>query len=120
MKVVLAAFALSTALIPSSASSRRCKLDWKMAVRGAVHRPARWLCLHHAIRLEPQRRKRHPSASRAWIDYPGHIWVNRTNEGAIYSPDDLTPLQFDRGHAFRSTLRNYRPAPPREAADSSG
>jgi hypothetical protein len=34
--------------------------------------------------------------SRAWIDYPGHIWVQRTNEGAIYSPNGFT-LQFDRG-----------------------
>jgi hypothetical protein len=35
-------------------------------------------------------------ASRAWIDYPGRIWIQRANEGAIYSPDGMT-VQFDRG-----------------------
>jgi hypothetical protein len=34
--------------------------------------------------------------SRAWIDYPGHIWVRNWNEGAIYSADGMT-LQFDNG-----------------------
>jgi hypothetical protein len=38
--------------------------------------------------------------SRAWIDYPGHIWVQRANEGAIYSPDGFT-LQFDHGTIWR-------------------
>jgi hypothetical protein len=35
-------------------------------------------------------------ASRAWIDYPGRIWIQQANQGAIYSPDGLT-VQFDRG-----------------------
>lgn len=35
-------------------------------------------------------------ASRAWVDYPGHIWIERVNEGAVYSPDGFT-LQFDNG-----------------------
>jgi hypothetical protein len=34
--------------------------------------------------------------SRAWIDYPGHIWVQNWNEGAVYSPDQMT-IQFDNG-----------------------
>jgi hypothetical protein len=34
--------------------------------------------------------------SRAWIDYPGHIWVQSWNEGAVYSPDQMT-IQFDNG-----------------------
>jgi hypothetical protein len=34
--------------------------------------------------------------SRAWVDWPGHIWVQNWNEGAIYSPDGMT-IQFDRG-----------------------
>ena len=25
--------------------------------------------------------------SRAWIDYPGHVWAQYWNEGAVYSPD---------------------------------
>jgi len=35
-------------------------------------------------------------ASRAWVDYPGRIWIDRANQGAIYSPDGFT-LQYDRG-----------------------
>jgi hypothetical protein len=38
--------------------------------------------------------------SRAWVDYPGRIWVERANQGAIYSPDGTT-LQFDRGSIWR-------------------
>jgi hypothetical protein len=47
-------------------------------------------------------------ASRAWIDYPGHIWVQRANEGAIYSPDGLT-VQFDHGTIWQRVLE---PPPP--------
>jgi hypothetical protein len=34
--------------------------------------------------------------SRAWVDWPGHIWVQSWNEGANFSPDGMT-IQFDRG-----------------------
>jgi len=45
-------------------------------------------------------------ASRAWVDYPGHIWIDRVNQGAIYSPDGFT-LQFDNG-----TVWQRAPVPP--------
>ena len=48
--------------------------------------------------------------SRAWIDYPGHIWVDSANQGAIYSPDGLT-LQFDRGTIWRRAPE-VSPPPP--------
>jgi len=35
-------------------------------------------------------------ASRAWVNYPGRLWVDRAQEGAIYSPEGMT-IQFDRG-----------------------
>jgi len=38
--------------------------------------------------------------SRAWVDYPGRIWVEQANQGAIYSPDGMT-IQFDRGTIWR-------------------
>jgi hypothetical protein len=34
--------------------------------------------------------------SRAWIDYPGHIWARDWNMGATYSPDGMA-IQFDNG-----------------------
>jgi hypothetical protein len=34
--------------------------------------------------------------SRAWIDWPGHIWAQYWNVGAVLSPDGNT-IQFDNG-----------------------
>ena len=45
--------------------------------------------------------------SRAWIDYPGHLWAEYWNEGAVFSPDGLT-IQFDSGAVWR----RYVPPPP--------
>ena len=48
--------------------------------------------------------------SRAWVNYPGRIWVDRANEGAIYSPDGMT-IQFDRGTIWQR-IPEPPPAPP--------
>ena len=40
--------------------------------------------------------------TRAWVDWPGHIWALNWNEGAVYSPDGMT-IQFDNGTVW---LRN--------------
>ena len=37
--------------------------------------------------------------SRAWISWPGHIWAQDWNEGAVYSADGFT-IQFDRGSVW--------------------
>ena len=49
--------------------------------------------------------------TRAWVDWPGHIWAERWNEGAIYSPDGLT-IQFDRGTVWRRVVEVAAPPPP--------
>jgi hypothetical protein len=41
--------------------------------------------------------------SRAWVDYPGHIWAQAWNQGAVYSPDGLT-IQFDSGIVWRRAV----------------
>jgi hypothetical protein len=41
--------------------------------------------------------------SRAWIDYPGHIWVQSWNEGAVYSTDGMT-IQFDNGTVWAKNV----------------
>jgi hypothetical protein len=38
-------------------------------------------------------------AAKAWIDWPGHIWVPALNEGAVYSADGFT-IQFERGSVW--------------------
>jgi hypothetical protein len=49
--------------------------------------------------------------SRAWIDWYGHIWAQRYNEGAIYSPDGMT-IQFDSGTVWQRDLAELAPPPP--------
>jgi hypothetical protein len=49
-------------------------------------------------------------ASRGWIDYPGHIWVEAWNEGAICSPDGNT-IQFDRGSVWERYVAAAPPPP---------
>ena len=46
-------------------------------------------------------------ASRAWVDYPGRIWVAEANEGAIYSPDGFT-IQFDHGTIWQRVVPGPR------------
>jgi len=41
--------------------------------------------------------------SRAWVDYPGHLWINAAQMGAIYSPDGMT-IQFDNGTIWQRAL----------------
>lgn len=50
--------------------------------------------------------------SRAWVDWPGHIWAERWQEGAIYSPDGLT-IQFDRGTVWQRYVALPPPPPVR-------
>ena len=51
-------------------------------------------------------------ASRAWVDYPGRIWVQQANQGAIYSPDGLI-IQFDRGTIWQRVAGAAAPPPVR-------
>ena len=50
-------------------------------------------------------------ASRAWIDYPGRIWVDRAQVGAVYSPDAMT-IQFDNGTIWQRAVELPLPPPP--------
>jgi|HubBroStandDraft_4_1064222.scaffolds.fasta_scaffold194951_2 hypothetical protein len=38
--------------------------------------------------------------SRAWIDWPGHIWVQYWHQGAVLSVDGTT-IQFDNGAVWQ-------------------
>jgi hypothetical protein len=50
-------------------------------------------------------------ASRAWIDYPGHIWIERAHQGAIFSPDGIA-VQFDNGTVWQRAPDVPPPPPP--------
>ena len=49
---------------------------------------------------------------RAWVDYPGRIWVDRANQGAVYSPDGFR-VQFDRGTVWERAPELPPPLPRR-------
>ena len=48
--------------------------------------------------------------SRAWVDYPGHIYAEYYHEGAVFSPDGFR-IQFDNG-AVRQRFVPPPPPPP--------
>ena len=50
-------------------------------------------------------------SSRAWIDYPGHLWAQAWNEGAIFTPDGLR-IQFDNGAVWQRFVALPPPPPP--------
>jgi hypothetical protein len=41
--------------------------------------------------------------SRAWVDWVGHIWAQRYNQGAVYTPDGIF-IQFDSGTVWQRDL----------------
>jgi hypothetical protein len=49
-------------------------------------------------------------ASRAWVDYPGRIWIDRAQVGAVYAPDGMT-IQFDNGTIWQRAVELPPPAP---------
>ena len=49
--------------------------------------------------------------SRAWVNYPGRLWIDRLQEGAIYSPDGMT-IQFDHGVIWQRAVELPLPPPP--------
>ena len=48
-------------------------------------------------------------SSYAWVDYPGHIWIEPWYEGALYSPDGMT-IQFDRGAVWQRDIGQFNDA----------
>jgi len=96
MRVLLAAIAVSTALASTGASAQGVNLS------------GRWRCVELCLGApggfafitqngwELNIVNDIGAPSRAWVDYPGRIWIEQANEGAIYSPDGVT-LQYDRG-----------------------
>jgi hypothetical protein len=45
-------------------------------------------------------------SSYAWVDYPGHIWIEPWYEGALFSPDGMT-IQFDRGAVWQRDIGQF-------------
>lgn len=57
--------------------------------------------------------------SRAWIDYPGHLYAQSYDEGAVFSPDGLR-IQFDNGVVWQRYVPLPPPPPPPPRIRSRG
>jgi hypothetical protein len=104
MKVMRTAIALSAALVTSDASAQGINLSgpWQCVALCAGPPGGLAYITQYGWDLNEV-----GMPSRAWIDYPGHIWVQRTNEGAIYSPDGFA-IQFNSGTLWHRP----QPVPP--------
>jgi hypothetical protein len=49
--------------------------------------------------------------SRAWVNYPGRLWIDRLQEGAVYSTDGMM-IQFDHGAIWQRAVEEPAPPPP--------
>jgi hypothetical protein len=114
MRVVLSAIAMSAALVATGASAQ------------GVNLTGRWVCVELCTPgLQGQFAfitqngwelnvvNDAGEASRAWVDYPGRLWIQRANQGAIYSPDGMN-IQFDRGTVWQRAIELPPPPPPRK------
>lgn len=112
MRMILGAIAVMISAIPTGASAQ------------GVNLTGRWQCVAHCVAppgsfafiTQNDRQLNVLSdtglASRAWVNYPGRIWIDRANEGAIYSPDGFT-LQFDQGMVWQRAPELPPPPPVR-------
>ena len=99
MRIVLGAIAMSAALVATEASAQGVNLtgDFAFVTQNG------W---------ELNMVNEAGQASRAWVDYPGRIWIARANLGAIYSPDGMV-IQFDNGTIWKRAPEPPPAPPPR-------
>ena len=112
MKAVTALIAMSIAAAASPALAQDVNLT------------GRYQCIQNCVAVEPGRFafvtqygrdmnivNEAGMASRAWLDYPGRIWVDRAQVGAVYSPDGMM-IQFDNGTIWQRAVELLPPPPP--------
>jgi hypothetical protein len=111
MRILLGAVALSVALVATVASAQGVNLTGRwQCVAWCLGPPGSFAFItQNGWELNIVNDAGEPS--RAWLDYPGRIWVDRAYQGAIYSPDGLT-IQFDRGTIWQRAPELPPPPPP--------
>jgi hypothetical protein len=112
MKVVLSALAALAAMTATEASAQNVNLSGRyvcveMCRGGFLGAPA--YVTQNGWDMNILNEAGEPS--RAWIDWPGHIWAQNYQEGAIVSPDGML-IQFDRGTVWQRDLGLPPPPPP--------
>jgi hypothetical protein len=96
MKVLFTAIVLATTLAASGASAQDANLSGRWQCMAQCLGPPGGFAFITQNGWDLNVVNDVGMASRAWVDYPGHIWIDRANIGAIYSPNGFT-LQFDNG-----------------------
>ena len=112
MKVIVSCLCLSTALVATAASAQDVNLSGRyICVQGCrAGDPGQFAFVTQNGRdLNMVDDAGIPS--RAWIDWPGRIWAENFQEGAIVSPDGLV-IQFDRGAVWQRDLGVAIAPPP--------
>jgi hypothetical protein len=117
MKALTAALALSAAFIGSGASAQGVNLSGPWQCVALCPGPPDGIAYITQYGWDLNVLAGVPS--RAWIDYPGHIWFEIGHQGAIYSLDGLT-LQFNSGTVWQRAPVIPPPPPPPPPLRSRG
>jgi hypothetical protein len=114
MRMILGAIALAATLAATDASAQGVNLSGRWQCMTLCLGPPGSIAFITQYGWELNVVNDAGEPSRAWVDYPGRIWIDTANQGAIYSPDGIT-LQFDRGTIWQrapDVLLLPPPAPP--------
>jgi len=111
MKTALTAVTLLTSLLVSAASAQGVNLSGRWQCVALCLGPPGNLAFITQYGWEMNVLNEFGVPSRAWIDRPGHIWIERAGIGGIFAPDGLT-LQFDNGTVWQRVPDLPPPPPP--------
>lgn len=106
MRTAAIALALSTGLVATAASAQVRGVDLNgryHCVRGCASNAPRALAFVTQNGWELNLVNEVGTPSRAWVNYPGRLWVDRAQVAGIYSPDGMT-IQFDNGTMWQRAL----------------
>ena len=112
MKMLLSALTISAAMVAADASAQGVNLSGQyrcvnQCADGLVGTPA--FITQNGWEMNLVNEVGQPV--RAWVDWPGHIWIERWSQGAIYSPDGMS-VQFDRGTVWQRDIGQFDVVPP--------
>jgi hypothetical protein len=110
MKVALTALALLMTALTSAASAQGVNLSGRWQCVALCLGPPGSLAIITQNGWEMNVLNEFGVPSRAWIDRPGHVWIDLAHLGGIFSPDGLT-LQFDNGTVWQR-VPDLPPLPP--------
>src|SRR5215471_5620420 len=104
MKVLWSALVTASAFAASVASAQDMNLSGRyVCVQGCATDPPEQFAYvtQNGWNLNLVNEAGQPS--RAWVDWPGRIWADNYQQGAIVSPDGMV-IQFDRGAVWQRDL----------------